>query len=149
MNPVVQPQGFTPNLSEKVTELASDRMVKVRQFTDLLDNLNEIGRAVRNIVIAADDITSSAEMKRIEERRAENSQLLATLDKTIVTPEARALLGKLTESREIYNRAMYRAIDAAIKGDKVAAASLLLGDVRTAQKPVFDSADAFSVVFDS
>jgi methyl-accepting chemotaxis protein len=72
----------TRMLATNINEVANDRMVKSAQFTELLDNLNAIGRFARNILISDDASFREAEKKKIADLRAANSEILAELGKT-------------------------------------------------------------------
>lgn len=127
-------------LSDKVTELATDRMVKVSRFTNVLDNFNAISRAAQNIIITDDMEVRDVERKKIVDLRMENTEILSKLDPIIKIPASRDLLKILNDNRGPYNAAMDRAIDSAVKGDRAGASALLLGEVRLLQNVVFKAA---------
>ncbi|MBY0463561.1 MAG: MCP four helix bundle domain-containing protein, partial [Burkholderiales bacterium] len=129
------------SLAAELDEVANNRMVKVAQFTEFKDNLNDIGRYARNIVISDDPAFHAAEKKKIAELREENTGILAKLNKTIVLPKAVEFLKIIQDNRGKYNGAMDRAIALAEKGNKAEAGSLLLGEVRTLQNVVFKASD--------
>jgi len=124
-------------LSGNVQELAQDRMVKVAQFTELLDNSNVIVRGVRNIVIMDDAAVREQEKQRIAEMRKKNGEILAALDKAVVMPNTRELLLRIVANRGPYNAQIDQVIELAAKGDKAAAGAKLLSDVRPLQNAVF------------
>ena len=129
------------DLRAGIEQLANDRMVKVAQFNDIKDNFQTIGRYARNIVINNDPSFVDGEKKKIVEVRAKNSEILAKLDKTLVIPRSRELYKTITENRGAYNAALDRAIELAVKGDKVAAGAYLFGEVRRLQDVVFKATD--------
>ena len=128
-------------LSGDLDLIANDRMVKVQKYTALKDNLNTIARFVRNILISSDGAFDVAEKKRIRDIRAQNSELLATLDKIIVLPESRAYLKVIQETRVAYNRGLDEVIRLDEAGDLEAASKLLLGEVRSLQGVLFKAVD--------
>jgi methyl-accepting chemotaxis protein len=128
-------------LSADVKELATNRMVKVAQFTELKDNFQSIGRFVRNIVINAEPAFVEGEKKKIAELRARNGEILAELDKSITLPKARELHTLIKEKRGAYNAALDRTIELALQGDKVAAGAYLIDQVRPLQNLVFKATD--------
>jgi methyl-accepting chemotaxis protein len=129
------------SLSANINELAADHMVKVGQFSDILDNFNTIARSTRDIIISDDAALRDAAKKTIAETRVKNAEILAKLDKTCVTPKERELLKVVNETRAPYGAALERAMAAAIKGDKADAGAQLAGDVRSLQNVLFKAAD--------
>ncbi|MBK1714868.1 methyl-accepting chemotaxis protein [Rubrivivax gelatinosus] len=129
-------------LAEQMDEVASDRMVKVEKFSRVKDNLNAIARYARNIVIIENDKAfEDGERKKIAAMRAENSQLLAELDKAVVLPEGRALLKTINDTRPEYNRLVDEALALDAKGDAAAAGKLLMGAALEKQRIVFRAVD--------
>ena len=57
-------------LAADIDDVANSKMVKVEQFTQVMNNLNDIGRYTRNIMINPDEGFRAAEEKKIGERRA-------------------------------------------------------------------------------
>jgi methyl-accepting chemotaxis protein len=129
------------SLSHDVEELAGNRMVKVGQFSDMLDNYNAIGRYARNVVISDDPAFRDAEIKKIAELRAKNRDLLTELDKSITLPKGRELFKTIMDNRGPYNAGVDRAIALALQGDQKAAGTLLAGEVRALQDVVFKATD--------
>ena len=74
--------------------LVDDRMVKVEQITEAINNINLIARSVRNIALTSDHQEMEEEKKRIDEARARTAEIYAQLEKSIHTPEGRDLFKK-------------------------------------------------------
>jgi methyl-accepting chemotaxis protein len=124
-------------LTGSIGTLANDRMTKVAQLTEFMDNLNAIGRFSRNIVISDDLKFHETERKKITELRSANTDILAKLDKSVVLPKGVEYLKIIKDTRGNYNAAIDRAIDLAEKGNKAESGSLLIGEVRTLQNVIF------------
>ncbi|PIF25302.1 methyl-accepting chemotaxis protein [Acidovorax sp. 56] len=129
------------SMAQDLQEVSENRMVKVVQFTDIKDNLNAIGRFARNILISDDPAFRSQEKQKIAELRKANSDLLATLDKTVTLSKGKEYLEVIRQNRGNYNKAIDRAIETAEQGDKAAAGALLIGEVRTLQNVVFKAVE--------
>ncbi|GKT22146.1 methyl-accepting chemotaxis protein [Acidovorax sp. SUPP3334] len=129
-------------LAEDLSEVSANRMVKVAQFTDIKDNLNNSARAVRNIIISSDPALRAGEKKKVAEARAANAELLQQLDKTLALPATREQLRIISTNRDSYNQAIDRAIALAEAGDSAAAGALLIKEVRTYQNLLFSAVDA-------
>ncbi|GKT16626.1 MCP four helix bundle domain-containing protein [Acidovorax sp. SUPP2522] len=129
-------------LAQDLTEVSANRMVKVAQFTDIKDNLNNGARAVRNIIISSDPTLRQGEKKKVAEARVANTALLQQLDASLALPMTREQLRIINANREPYNQAIDRAIALAEAGDSAAAGTLLIKEVRTLQNAVFGAVDA-------
>ncbi|OBV36971.1 methyl-accepting chemotaxis protein [Janthinobacterium psychrotolerans] len=128
-------------LSTTVDEMANNRMVKVAQFTEIKDNLNEIARRVRNAVITDDAAFRAEEKSRITALRAANAALIAKLQQSLQSPASIELLKTLNDNRPMYNRAIDHVVQLAADGQKDAAMKSLLGEVRASQTVVFKAVD--------
>ena len=131
-------------INEAVDELVGNRMVKIRQFTELKENLNAIARIVRNVALITDVPTASAEAARIAPLRARNNELLAELGKTLVLPKAKELLKDINETRPSYNARLDDAIKLGLTGkpdDAQAATEIIVGDLRAKQNALFKAVD--------
>ncbi|GKS94651.1 methyl-accepting chemotaxis protein [Acidovorax sp. SUPP2825] len=129
-------------LAQDLTEVSTNRMVKVAQFTDIKDNLNNGARAVRNIIISSDPALRQGEKKKVAEARAANAALLQQLDASLALPVTREQLRIINANREPYNQAIDRAVALAEAGDSAAAGTLLIKEVRTLQNALFGAVDA-------
>ena len=128
------------SLRSGIDELATDRMVKVDQFTEIKDNFQTIGRYVRNLAINSDRAVEGQKQK-IAELRARNAEILAQLDKTIVLPKARELYRTIVDGRAPYDAALDRTIELAVKGDRQGAGAHLAEEVRLLQNVVFKAVE--------
>ena len=128
-------------LSASIDELATNRMVKVAQFSEIKDNFQNIGRYARNIVINTEPSFVEGEKKKIAALRTKNTELLAKLDKTVQLPKGRELLKIINDGRPPYNRALDKVLEMALQGDKAGAGDYLIKEVRPLQNVVFDAVD--------
>ena len=71
------------SLHDEIELLVEDRMVKVEQANDIIDNVNVIARALRNIIIDDSKDRQADELRRIGEARKKAGELFETLSKTI------------------------------------------------------------------
>ena len=63
-------------LAAHLDEVAHDRMVKVAEFTQLMDNLNANARSVRNMIITDDPAVREEEKSKMAVVRASSGALL-------------------------------------------------------------------------
>jgi methyl-accepting chemotaxis protein len=128
------------DLDAELTLLAEDRVVKVNQLRDVKDNLNQIARSARNIIIMDDPAMMAAEVKTIAAARAANGELLEKLDTSIKSEKGRALLATLTQARAAYNPVVDETIKLGL-ANAPEAKDLLINKLRPVQSTYFRSLD--------
>jgi methyl-accepting chemotaxis protein len=128
-------------VSDELHLLTDDRIVKVTQARDIKDNLNQIARSLRNILIMTEAEQKAAEARTIEQARAANAELIKKLDETIKSERGRQLLTGMASVRGAYNTAVDKAIAAAVASRIDEGRTLLLNEVRPAQAAYFKALD--------
>ena len=129
------------SLSSQIDEIANDRMVTVEKLTRLKDDLNSIARWARNSLIYKDPQAKAGERKKIDQIRAENTKLLAEIDKRLDLPKSRDLLKVVTDTQQGYNELVDAALALDAKNDSEAAGKLLMGASREKQNVVFKAVE--------
>ena len=131
-------------INEDMSLLIDDRVVKVQQLGQLKQNVSDIGRGARDLVLNPDQ--ASMLMTGIEEARRRNVELLGKLDATLRDEHARRQLSVLAQARASYSDAVQRVAELSAKGDGDAARAALREQARPAQQAVFDAANALTDV---
>ncbi|MDY0107396.1 MAG: methyl-accepting chemotaxis protein [Giesbergeria sp.] len=124
-------------VSDEITLLIDDRIVKVEQVTEIIDNLNINARAMRNMAMLTDEQGMQAEKQRIDEARARNTELLSQLGQSIRSEEGRALLRKVSEVRAPYTQVSDKAIALTQAGRSEEARDVLIKENRPLQSAYF------------
>ncbi|PXX37947.1 methyl-accepting chemotaxis protein [Undibacterium pigrum] len=121
-------------LSTDIDIMSNDRYPKIVQAQTIKDELNEVARNMRNILLMTDASALEKEYANIEERTGIISKSMATLDKSIGTTKGRELLQAAINAREKFNplRAGFLALTQ--DGKKEQALDLLYAQVRPAQR---------------
>ena len=126
---------------EAVTE---DRMPKMEMAQAVKENFYASGRYARNLAIVPDASSREEEKKRIAEARADNTRILAELDKVITLPKAREAFKAITDHRGAYNASLDRLVKMVEDGHSHAElADFLVKDLRPNQAPLFTVVDEF------
>ena len=112
-------------LADEVQLLVDDRMVKVEQITEAINNINLIARSVRNIALTSDHQEMEEEKKRIDEARTRTAAIYAQLEKSIHTPEGRDLLQKVIAASVPYYTATDKAVSLGLANQADEARELL------------------------
>ena len=102
------------NLNGNISLLVNDRMVKVEQANKLINQINIVARAVRNLIIDDDKNRDAEEVQRIAEARKIAGGILKDFDNTIKQEKGRALLNKMSSDiRPIFSRHLEALLDLA------------------------------------
>lgn len=125
------------HLGDQVTTLAEDRMPKVELANEIIDNINIIARALRNIIIDTSKETQQAELLRIEKARDIISKNIETLKKTITDKEGQSKVQALFDARAAYIEVYKQYIDLVKTGELDKAKGMLLTTIRAVQSKYF------------
>jgi methyl-accepting chemotaxis protein len=128
-------------LNQSLDEVANNRMVKTNQLAQYKDNLNNIARAARNMLLTEDAAIRDVENQKIDASEAANAKLLAKMELTIRTPQGAALLSIFKEKAVPYHREIEKIADLANRHETLAASQLLMGSARTLQDSLFEAVD--------
>jgi hypothetical protein len=120
-------------LNQNLNEAVNDRMVKTNQFADYKDNLNNVARAVRNMLLTEDAATRQAEKTKMRSAEAANAKLLAALEVTVRMPEGVVLLNIFKQTGARYHGDIEKISDLADRGETLEANRLLMRSTRAAR----------------
>ena len=90
-------------LEGHIDAIVHDRVPKVIQAERLAKNTLESDRQIRNLLLL-DSSKHGAAKDKIAEVRKSNAEIMAELDKTIATPQGRAILDKIKEKRVVLGK---------------------------------------------
>ncbi|HXP91669.1 MAG TPA: MCP four helix bundle domain-containing protein, partial [Fibrobacteria bacterium] len=129
------------NINVVVDRVVTDRNVKVAQAHRLKDNINEISRIVRNLVITHDRETLRAENVRLDGVVKAQGDVLDTLQSTIKSDEGKRLLADVVKAREEYSALREKLTRLGLANDDSACSRLMFGDFRTVQNEYMKAVD--------
>ena len=89
-------------MDDEIDLMVNDRFPKTIQANNVIDNMNIIARALRNIVIDSNKDNVEAELKRIADSRKLITDTIETLTQTITSQEGKAILAKISAIRPVY-----------------------------------------------
>ncbi|MEO9385233.1 methyl-accepting chemotaxis protein [Chromobacterium phragmitis] len=87
-------------IEDKVQEITENRYPKAALANKIILVTFDIGRRVRDAIMAGNPQEVEAAVSQIETLRAANSASLQELDRTLVSPKGRAILAKALQARE-------------------------------------------------
>lgn len=90
------------HIDEELQLLLNDRVAKVKSLNSVIDNANEIGNSVRNLLLVSDMAAKAEELSHIDKARAGNDALFSSLEQSLVSAESRRLLAENARRRDPY-----------------------------------------------
>ncbi len=128
------------SLHKEIKMLAEDRMVKVEQANTIIDQINIVARATRNMIIDDNKENQAKEVLRIAEARKTAGGLLEQMKGTIKSDKGVAILNKLANDiRPVYGRHLEALLGFIKEEQTLRARMLLLGDFRQIQNTYFNT----------
>jgi methyl-accepting chemotaxis protein len=136
------------DLHEEIDLLVEDRMVKVEQANAIIDQINIVARATRNLILDDNNKESQAkEVQRIADARKTAGGILEQLNKTIKSDKGRALLNKIiNEIRPTFGRHLETLLGLIKEEQTLKAKMLLLGEYRQIQNTYFKTLEELIVL---
>ncbi|MGD0282697.1 MAG: methyl-accepting chemotaxis protein [Dissulfurispiraceae bacterium] len=129
-------------LNMEIETIIYDRLPKVVTSKDIIDNANVNARALRNMILFADDTkTVKAELKRIYDARAIMAADIEKMGKFIKDTEGSAILETLKDAVPGYLTEQDNCIRLIEAGNSEEAKRSLLTTVRAAQAAYINAAD--------
>ncbi len=128
------------SLHNEIKMLAEDRMVKVEQANTIIDQINIVARATRNMLLDDNKESQAKEVQRIAEARKTAGGLLEQMKETIKSDKGVTILNKITNDiRPIYGRHLEALLGLIKEEQTLKAKMLLLGDYRLIQNTYFNT----------
>jgi methyl-accepting chemotaxis protein len=125
------------SLEGDVNELAKEHMPRVEQANEIIDNINIIARALRNIIIDTSKETQEAELARIVKARETIGKNIENLKKTSTNKDSMAKAQAVFDARAAYIEQYEKYISHVKAGEHDKAKAMLLTAIRAAQSKYF------------
>ncbi len=129
------------HLDESTKKIVDDRYPKVITGYEMIGELNQIARSMRNIVIFTDQEIVRKELGTIDAAKTAIVKHIDRLEKSIDTPKGRELLKATLDARSKYKVHQDDFLALAASGKKDEAKSLLLTELRPTQLAYIDALD--------
>lgn len=128
------------NLHEEIDTLVEERMVNVEKANTIIDQINIVARATRNMILDQSQQNRDNEKKRIAEARKVAGAALEYFSKNSQDPKTLEFIKKITtEIRPEFGKHLDAILDLASKDQYVQAKEVLLGDYRKIQSIYFNT----------
>ena len=129
------------NLRGDINALMQDRVTTINVLNRMANNSNVISRALRNLLLIKDEALLQAELKRMDETRANNVEARKQLQTLLKDDRSLDLFKTLETARQPYSEAINRTQKLALEHKTEEATTVLLTDLRTAQQTFFKATD--------
>ena len=120
-------------LNDGMNNIVKQTYPKVEMAQNIIKNNYQVARAVRNMALTSDPSLIAREHAILAERRKEITEILARLDPLITREKGKELFKDVKEKRAAYITVLDQVLQLLADGKKDEAASILLGNTRTAQ----------------
>ncbi len=130
------------NLNAGTEVIVNDRYPKVVWAYEMIGEVNQIARSMRNTIIFTEPETIRKELGTIDTAKARIKENIARLDKAIASPKGKELLKGIVDAREkflVHEEQFTRLIN---EGKKDEAKGLLLTQLRPAQLAYMEALEA-------
>ena len=113
--------------------VGSDRVPKVVQLSEIVDDVNLVARELRNSIIFRDEQKVAAAIETVLAAQARSDKVFETLAASITSEEGKRRVAAVTEARAQYMPTQHRFIEMVRAGEKDSATGLLQTQVRPTQ----------------
>ena len=128
-------------LSVEIEEVVEDRYAKTVLLNTVQDETNLQARSLRNLLLLTDEAEWKKELERIPVASEKIAKNLAILEPQIRSPQGKALLKNLIDSRIAYERQRDVIIKTITDGKKDEAIGMLFKEIRPLQRAYFGAID--------
>ncbi len=126
------------------TEIVSDRYPKVRNAMEMQRNTLNVGRLMRNLLLADDQAQQQRSLEGIQAARVSNNEILDALDATVRLPRGRELIGAINADRQAM-APIYDEFFRLVRLDVDQAKNYLFSDFVPANDALIKHLDEFAV----
>ncbi len=132
------------SISQDLTLIVNDRMVKVELANTVENEMNRQARAIRTALIATDAKVIAGELDKVNASKQITSAAIDKLRETVHTPQGKAALSKVIEVRARYREKQEHLIEMIKEKQSAAGGAYLISDILPIQSEYLQAIDAFS-----
>jgi PAS domain S-box-containing protein len=128
------------SMDSDLNNVVNDKFPQTIWANDIIDQVNESSRAIRNVFITEDPAVKEKELERLETTKKIVDARVDSLDRTLKTAEGKNLIDKFKEIRKNeYFISRNTMLNHLKNGNRSEAVSMLFGEFRQAQKKYIES----------
>lgn len=130
------------NVQANFDEVVNANNVQVSLANDMRDQINDIARAVRNVMLTEDQEEMRKQVDRIRDARATYNEASVKLAASINTEAGKKLLAEITDHQNQTKSLVDKAMELGLANKNAEAAVVLFKDVAPVQNKLLESLDA-------
>jgi methyl-accepting chemotaxis protein len=120
-------------LNQEMDDMVKDKFPKTVWANDIIENVNVVARAARNVLLMKNPDEVKKEFERISEARKVVSERFAQLEKTVTSEAGKKLIADALNLRKEFIADLDKFVDIARSGKTEEATTHLLNEVRKSQ----------------
>lgn len=132
-------------LNESMELMVSDRYKKTTMVGEMMANINQVARSLRNLVLLESEAERKAEIERIVKARSRVGEVFGELEKIVQSDEGKAKLQAIRDVRGKFVGNQNRMFELVNAGNIEEARTYLLKEVRPNQNSFIDAMEAVIV----
>jgi methyl-accepting chemotaxis protein len=125
--------GRVQMLNQEMDDMVKDKFPKTIWANDIIENVNVVARAARNVLLMKNPDEVKKEFERINEARKVVSERFAQLEKTVTSEAGKKLIADAINLRKEFIADLDKFVDIARSGKTEEATAHLLSEVRKSQ----------------
>lgn len=127
---------FVKGILENIVD---DKNIKVKLANDMVDGLNVIARAVRNIALLDDTASMQKEKERIDAARKVFGEAYEKLIKMVASDKGKEILTSIKKDQEVVKPLVDKAVALGLENKASEATHVLMHEVRIPQNKLIDN----------
>ncbi|MCE1225777.1 MAG: methyl-accepting chemotaxis protein [Geobacteraceae bacterium] len=132
------------SLNNDIDDLIKDKFHKVKVLGNITDDINEVARAIRNMLLSDDSSTLEKEHKRITDAAEKITKSMDELEKTVRSETGVKLFKAVKDARVAYRDEQKNLLALIDAGKKKEATALTFGKFRNLQNAYFKAVNELS-----
>jgi methyl-accepting chemotaxis protein len=128
-------------IDESIKKIVYDRYPKTVVTNNISDQVNVIARALRNVLIMANQSDIQKEAERVEGARKVINEEIEKLQKTVQSEKGKEILKALIDARAAYLEPQKEVLKLGLEGKKKEATETLITKLRPLQQAYFDQVE--------
>ena len=122
------------SLNTEIELMVNDRFPKTVLANEVIDQINNVARAMRNSLLETDKAKIDQELERILEARKTATDRLDKLEKSILSDKGKEAFKKVKDARASYAVGQQKFLDLLKEGKQEEAKALMLSEIRATQR---------------
>jgi len=125
-------------VKDDLEEIVNNGNVKLSMANNMIDEINVIARAIRNVILVRDDTLRKDEAQRIANARAKFQQAFEQLSRMVTSDRGKELLAGVRKDQDMVRPITDRSLAFALENKREEATRVLLEELRQPQRKLLE-----------